>query len=102
MKLFAYVLLVGTQLVSATMTGIAVSVHDKVIQNSKAAAISYFTTLFSEVELEPFDIPGGTTVSNIRISNIQLYPDDFHVAIEHDKITVDCNHFGLDMSGHSS
>ena len=58
MRIIAYGLLIGVQLVSATVTGIAMSVHDKVIQNSKSAAIKYLTSMIDELELDPFDLPG--------------------------------------------
>jgi hypothetical protein len=78
MKLISFCLLIGTQLssVSATVTGIAVSIQDKVIQNSKAAALGYLTSMLNDLELDPFDLPFEQKITRIRLSNIQVHPSD--------------------------
>jgi hypothetical protein len=58
MRIIAYCLLIGVQLVSASVTGVAMSVHDKVIQNSKSAAVKYLVGMLDELEFDPFDLPG--------------------------------------------
>ena len=78
MKLISFCLLIGTQLssISATVTGIAVSIQDKVIQNSKAAALGYLTSMLNDLELDPFDLPFEQKITRIRLSNIQVHPSD--------------------------
>ena len=81
MRFIAYGLLIGVQLVSATVTGVAMSVHDKVIQNSKSAAIKYLTDMLDELELDPFDLPGEQKISRVRVSHIQINPKDLTIKI---------------------
>jgi hypothetical protein len=66
MKFITYCLLIGTQLIrptEQTVTGIAMSVHDKVIQHSKAAAINQMKGMFDQMEFDPFELVGNEVIS---------------------------------------
>ena len=101
MKFIAYGLLIGVQLVSATVTGIAMSVHDKVIQNSKSAAINYLVDMLEELEFDPLELPGEQVISKLRVSHININPRDLEIAIKGDRLIVHCEKFAASIKGHS-
>ena len=77
------------------------SVHDKVIQNSKAAAINLMTEMFDKMEFDPIQLKGDETISRLSLSHIKVDPNKYEIRIHDDRLLVHCHEFEAQITGHS-
>jgi hypothetical protein len=78
------------------------SVHDKVIQNSKEAAINWMEGMFEQMEFDPIELSESRVISHVGLSHIDVDPDQIEIRISHDRLIVHCQEFGAHITGHSS
>jgi len=85
---------------SATMTGIAVSAHSKVLQTSKAMIIDYTQALLEAFHFDDINIPGiKWRVTNIKFNTVSMSHDDVDVWMEGDRVKVRMRNAGGSITG---
>ena len=87
-------------IVAAEKAGLAMMASQQVIMNSKDALVSQVEDLLVEFKLDDF-LVGENKLTNVRLTSVQLVPDDIRMWIEGDRIKLHLEGFGGQMQGHS-